>query len=180
MRGLGGKILVETAYAQGKMLNHHEWTGKLGSPLITPSDVDMIFDFNGHLLVCELSRSANMFTGLSDGQARLYLELVLLGAFACVLQHHVDADIQINTYRDVDRFSVMFMWRKRVHHSMVYEGAYWPRFVECYRLDREELRAKLRENSIEIYAPWKAKKPARTDSLELFGNDGSGGIYVKL
>lgn len=128
MTGQRGWIFAEDAYAQGKMLNHGGWNGVLPR-LITPSDVDMVFDNNGKIIFIELSRVRSSWQEVTKGQRLLYENLIRGGAHcACLCKHNVPAAIQIDTRYDVDSFQIM-VWDYGLVYSKTYSGTLWEKFV---------------------------------------------------
>lgn len=62
-----GGIRCPEAMAQGKMLDHSWWHGRMRGK-ITPSDVDMFVESYGCVLWCELSRDCTAIEQLPTGQ----------------------------------------------------------------------------------------------------------------
>lgn len=105
-----GNILVEQAYAQGKMLEHGGWNGLLPRH-ITPSDADFIFDNRGNVIFCELSSSCSRWRELSIGQLLLYKSLCYEPTqhhhLSILLSHSVPSSRKIDTRRDIETFQIM-------------------------------------------------------------------------
>lgn len=130
----GGAIYCEEAYAQGKMLDHSEWQGKLPRS-ITPSDIDQIFDNDGKLLACEWSRSNLRWNELTRGQRDTYMAVVKSGHMAALLKHSVPRSRKIKTRTDVESFQVIYLAANgKPAITDVIDGYLWPIFVdEWYR-----------------------------------------------
>ncbi len=121
-----GQIIIEEAYAQGKMLDHSGWYGQLPRG-ITPSDIDMIFDFDGLTVLVELkSRSAD-WGKVDVGQRRAYENLVRKGrgeTLAICAKHVTEPGKQIDTFNDVTEYQVM-VWRDgQIKTSVTYQGGW--------------------------------------------------------
>ena len=125
-----GNILVEEAYAQGKMLNHAAWCkGEWKMPRnITPSDIDFAIDNDGKVLFCELNSSESEWAKLGLGQRLLYRNLIFNSAHLSVLcKHSVPKTKKINTRHDVESFQVL-----------VYStGNKYPNGYQTTRIDRD-------------------------------------------
>lgn len=132
-----GSIRTHAAYAQGKMLDHSRWSGVLPR-LITPSDIDIVFDDarNCRVCFCELSRSSSTWIGISTGQRRLYSRLVASGhgkVFAVLLKHCTPVSNDIDTYSGVESFQVMrFAALLGTATSDVLPGSEWPTWVSKF------------------------------------------------
>ena len=141
-----GRILVEEAYAQGKMLESRSWYGLLPRK-ITPSDIDMVIDNNGRILFVEFDSNTAAWDGITRGQRRLYENIVLNGSgkhFAACCRHNVK-DRRIDTLHDVLEFQLMYMRGDSLNVSSIYDGSKWRRAVQVMLgiADVEEvLRAK--------------------------------------
>lgn len=124
-----GAILVETAYAQGKMLDCSGW-GDLPRG-ITPSDVDLVFDNAGRILFCELSTQCDKWEDLKRGQRMLYEELVVDARHCAVLlRHSTPTDEQINTKTGIDVFQPMVVADGAHFYRGPLQGDKWPGFVK--------------------------------------------------
>jgi hypothetical protein len=102
-----GSILCETAYAQGKMIDHSKW--QLPRK-ISLSDVDAVIDNRGWFLLIEFTSCCTMWNELPYGQATLYRNLVkgLKGkAVAVLCRHNVPSNRSICSMNDVWCFSPM-------------------------------------------------------------------------
>ena len=143
MSSSGGHILVEQAYAQGKMLDHSSWQGILPRS-ITPSDGDAILDNNGLIMFWELSSHHAEWKSLDKGQRRLYENMVRGSnglAIAVLLCHDTPQHSAIDTRAGIESFQVLFSqqslvqkptWRYEtiLRHSKVIKGSeYWQRFI---------------------------------------------------
>jgi hypothetical protein len=84
-----GVIRHETAYAQGKMVDHQGWVGALPRK-ISPSDIDMALDNDGWVLLIELAANGTTLLELPTGQRRLFESLVRAGRgnILAALWHH--------------------------------------------------------------------------------------------
>lgn len=129
--GQAGRILIEAAYAAGKMLDCSGWNGLLRSN-ITPSDVDLCFDNNGAVLFADFSIACDSWTQIKStlrGQRWLYESLIKSGPHCAVIcKHSVQAERLIDTLKDVERFQVM-VWDFEPVLSPVYSGRVWQSFV---------------------------------------------------
>lgn len=127
-----GSILVEQAYAQGKMLDHSSWRLQRN---ITPSDVDLVVDSNGACLFAELSSQNQEWCQLRSGQRRLHEALIRGGPHISALCFHtVSATNQINTVSDITSFQLM-LWDHKVIILEIWDGERWPSFVEKFVAD---------------------------------------------
>lgn len=137
---MAGGIYNEAAYAQGKMLDHSAWFGKLPRG-ITPSDVDFCFDNAGNKLLCELSSKHNAWKSLDVGQRRLYESFVSAeDTTAVLLKHSVPKERQINTIQDIDEFQVMFCSNHKQFVSEIFNGDRWFGFVLKWFENPDEVR----------------------------------------
>jgi hypothetical protein len=107
MRKSGGRILVEEAYAQGKMLDSREWNGVLVRG-ITPSDLDYVVESGGYFLFAEFNRGVGSFDSLSRGQAILYGRLCEVSRkfIVAVVGHSAPKDRAICTKTDIASIEV--------------------------------------------------------------------------
>lgn len=130
----GGRIIVEAAYAQGKMLHSTSWNNVLARG-ITPSDIDFVVESDGCFLIAEFSRDTDRLEGLKRGQALLYSRLwhqtgALPWAVA-ICQHQVPITKQIDTMRDVKACTVYFNSNKFLQLN----NAEWVTLVENWAKD---------------------------------------------
>lgn len=130
-----GKIYSKEAYARGKMLEHGGWSLILPRN-ITPSDIDMVFDNGGRLLLCELNSHSCLWKELPYGQRLTYQSLVsagrgLIQAVCC--QHSIpDEGVDIDTVRDILKFQRM-VWRKGAFvYSPIYNADKWVQFINHF------------------------------------------------
>jgi len=105
-----GKIMVEEAYARGKMLDNSGWRTVCPRG-ITPSDIDLVFDDkqSGRVIFGELSNGCKFWRDLPFGQRQLYSTRVVKGCgdtVAALLTHNVTSG-QIDTMRDIQTFQLM-------------------------------------------------------------------------
>jgi hypothetical protein len=140
-----GDIFSAEAYAQGKMLDHSGWYGKLprGS---RPSDIDFAsatveFDNNGAILLAELSRMSSRWNEISRGQKWLYESSIKFSPHCAVLCHHsAPLDRKIDTYNDVIDFQPM-VWDYDFIVGPVFVGNdKWHLFVERWYRNSLRLR----------------------------------------
>lgn len=105
----GGRIIVEQAYAQGKMLGSQNWSGRLARG-ITPSDIDFVIESNGAFLWAEFSRDSCTTDGLLKGQQLLYERLAKRPGLdvVTVCRHCVPWEQQIDTMFDVYEATAYF------------------------------------------------------------------------
>ena len=131
--GTAGSIILEQAYALGKMFDNSGWNGLLRNKG-TPSDIDLCFDNNGSIIFADLSKTCDSWQQLGNalkGQRWLYESLIKCGPHCAVLcKHSVAPEMgrQIDTLRDVDSFQVM-VWDFGPVLSPVYDGTRWQAFV---------------------------------------------------
>jgi hypothetical protein len=123
-----GGIRCPEAYAQGKMLDHSWWSGKMRGK-ITPSDSDMVMESYGCFLLCEISRHADTLEDLSVGQRLLLQRFAELPGTHCVtiLRHGLfSISKPIDTANDIISATVYFDCGKR---SVVLDGIQWRHFA---------------------------------------------------
>jgi hypothetical protein len=133
-----GSIILEEAYAAGKMLDNSGWNGLLRNK-ITPSDIDhpavpLCFDNRGAIIFCDFSIHCDSWARMLRGQRLLYEGFVRWGPHcAVVCKHSVTAEMRrhIDTLRDVECFQAMF-WDFEPVLSPSYDGAYWQGFVTTW------------------------------------------------
>lgn len=136
-----GSILVEEAYAAGKMLDHSGWHGVLprnGTPsdvdmTISTSQIDMAVDNNGVILIVELSTRTDKWHELNTGQRLLYENMVWAGQgnIKAALCHIIPApEKQIDTVNDVVSFSVMCWKCGELVKSHSFTGNNWKAAVK--------------------------------------------------
>jgi hypothetical protein len=133
-----GRILIEAAYAAGKMLDNSGWNGLLRDKAM-PSDIDhpavgWCLDNRGSILCADFSISCDSWEQLArtlKGQRWLYESLIRYAPHcAVVCKHSVAPEMRrpIDTLRDVERFQVM-VWDFEPVLSPIYDGVYWQSFV---------------------------------------------------
>ena len=96
-----GAILVEQAYAQGKMLDHTSWRLVRG---ISPSDIDFVIESGGNFGFVEFSKNFKSIEQLNHGQKLLYERLISRmrkSDFVGLAYHNVPEERSIDTCRDV-------------------------------------------------------------------------------
>ena len=96
-----GAILVEQAYAQGKMLDHSSWRLVRG---ISPSDIDFVIESGGNFGFVEFSKHFKSIEQLNHGQKLLYERLISRihkSDFVGLAYHNVPEERSIDTCRDV-------------------------------------------------------------------------------
>jgi hypothetical protein len=128
-----GEIFSKEAYARGKLVESSGWSGKLPRGG-TPSDIDLVFDNWGHILLVELNSRSALWSSCSIGQRRLYESLVLAGNgwtwAVCCHWKQPDDTKYISSYDDVLAFQLMTLKRRSIVYHDVIEGASeWQRFV---------------------------------------------------
>ena len=143
-----GSIVVEQAYAQGKMLNHASWQLGDGRAM---SDIDSVLDRNGHVLFIELARAYGPigWRDISGGQQWLYSSIAKLSPkVACVLAwHNVSCDRQIDTRNDIEGARALFAQGK---HGVRLSGDEYRELVEAWDRDPVAALAWLGE----LHAAW--------------------------
>ncbi len=128
-------MYCEQAYAQGKMLDHSQWFGKLPRK-IRPSDIDFGFDNAGESLICELSSSKREWSELDFGQRRFYESFVMRGkTIAALCKHEVPTARQIDTFADIKEFQLMFLNQGNLNTSDLLAGDRWVKFVLAWFKD---------------------------------------------
>lgn len=123
-----GGIRCPEAYAQGKMLDHSWWSGQMRGR-ITPSDIDMVVESHGCLLVCEITRDAESWNDLKAGQRILLMNVARLPGTHCVaiLRHGLmSISKEINTATDIVEATVYFDSGSK---SVVLDGDAWRDFA---------------------------------------------------
>lgn len=133
-----GSVILEEAYALGKMLDHSGWNGLLRDH-ITPADIDipgvpMVFDNKGAIIFADLTRSYLSWDKVLVGQWLLYEALAHHGPHCSILcKHSVTPQTgrKINTLLDVEQFQVM-VWDFEPVLSPVYDGTRWQHFVTLW------------------------------------------------
>lgn len=144
-QNLRGAIIIESAYAAGKMLDHSLWRNELPRK-ITPSDIDMIVhddsvvesnnmvvDNNGVILFVELSSKTDKWNELSRGQRLLYENLVWAGCGnikAALCHINPEPGKQIDTVNDIISFSVMIRKGNEIEKSRTFPGRIWMKAVK--------------------------------------------------
>jgi hypothetical protein len=130
-----GSILQTEAYALGKMLDHSSWQYGHGLPrLVTPSDIDAVFDNKGHVLFMELSSSCREWSQLKTGQRLLYQNMIAGTHHAAALCKHgvsPDQERPINSRHDIGSFQLMLHYRQTgfVVTPFFDQPEAWERFV---------------------------------------------------
>lgn len=135
-----GRLMVEAAFAQGKMTESKEWRQPPVLPRsIWPSDIDLVFHDKAsrRYLFCEFSRNAGDWATVSVGQRLLHESLVVDfngKAMSALCSHSVPFDGHdarpICTRFDVDTFQVMYFdGTDGVTYGDITNGRYWSDFV---------------------------------------------------
>lgn len=143
-----GDIICEQAYAQGKMLNHSGWNGRLPRG-ITPSDVDMLLDDDGVILFIEISSQHKDWMELEIGQRKCYQNIVRGNQehMAALVTHSVPVSEKIDTSRDFETVQCLLWTPDGFMLSEVKElnAAIWKKFVvQWFDLEkRKQLRTKI-------------------------------------
>lgn len=105
-----GGIRCPEAYAQGKMLDHSWWSGRMRGR-ITPSDIDAFVESYGCVLWWEITRDAETIDDLAAGQ-RIAMKALLgfKGIHAVAILRHGLMSISkpINTATDIAEATVYF------------------------------------------------------------------------
>jgi hypothetical protein len=138
-----GKIKIEDAYAQGKMLDHSGWNGKFKQPNGQFSDVDWIYDSGGYIAFGELKYGCCRWDELPLGQLLLFKHLVRNTDHVVVLcSHSTPAHLQIDTYNAVEEYAFTF-WRDsvRVQTSAFNHPPFCEWFESWNRSPREMVQA---------------------------------------
>lgn len=137
-----GRIMVEQAYAQGKMLDHSGWSLARG---ITPSDIDFTIEASGQFLFAEFSRNCGSTDCLKKGQAMMYRRLCSKSDhnLVVVCSHSVEPDRAIDSRTDVESCTIYFDAGKR---TLSGDNNTWQWLVESFTGDPERTIAELREH----------------------------------
>ena len=156
-----GAIRNIDAYARGKMLDHSSWQlGEQKLPrLITPSDIDMVFDNRGWALFCEISRKHSKWSALradAKGQHDTYLSTIKNTVHCAVLCKHsvsLSAERAIDTRNDIESFQVM-LYDPRLPLLManteIFTGnGRWQRFVFRWFESPEQVRLFCVESAVQ-------------------------------
>lgn len=122
-----GDVFCEAAYAQSKMLCNSSWSLPR---LITPSDIDLVFDNRGEMMLCELSRHHQWWSQLNKGQRVLYEELARKGCLCVLLNHSVPPTRQIDTRNNINTFAFCLMDGRDLVASPPQPGHQWPGLIE--------------------------------------------------
>lgn len=127
-----GAIRCEQAYAQGKMLNNSAWR-KVLPRNITPSDFDMVFDNAGDIIFGELSSSTFDWCELETGQRLAYWDAIRGSRNLAVLcKHSISSRYQINTYTDIEAFSVMYDCQGKMSLKTYKTAKCWQNFITSW------------------------------------------------
>lgn len=127
-----GTLYCPEAFARGKMMQSDKWAGYLPRG-ITPSDIDLYFDNDGQLLICEINTHTCRWADLPAGQRRGYESFVKRGLLAVCCQVRLPEPPQnICTFSDVIRFQFMRLELGYIQPSKIFDGSKWPSFVRCW------------------------------------------------
>lgn len=141
-----GRIIVEAAYAQGKMLQSSSWHNVLARG-ITPSDIDFVVESEGCFLLAEFSRDTHCLEGLKRGQELLYRRLwhhtATMPWVVAICQHNVPIEQQIDTKRDVDACTVYFSSNK----LLCLNNAGWVELIKGWAYNPHQTLQRLNEES---------------------------------
>lgn len=139
-----GRIIVEAAYAQGKMLDNSAWSERLARR-ITPSDIDFVVESESCFIFAEFSRDTSTLEGLKKGQNLLYKRLWqhtrTLPWIIAICQHNVPVDRQIDTLNDVINCTVYFDGCK----SLAITNLEWASLVTSWSNNPKETLLRLNE-----------------------------------
>lgn len=109
------------------MLDHSAWNGKLKNGR-SFSDIDMMLDCNGTVLLIELKLNSPRWYDLPTGQRRAYDNLVKAGngkvIVACA-KITPSPDKPVNTLTDIESFQV----KTHKELSQILPGSVWEKFV---------------------------------------------------
>jgi len=136
-----GRIMVEEAYAQGKMIDHSSWVLDRGCNFC---DVDMLLDSKGCCFWCFLERTKNRKT-LSKGQRIVFDTLSNLNGYhiAAVLRHSVDVKERINSRFDIQEAEV---WFDRGQRQVLLNNEQYQRLVCAWATNPYKALNRLRLN----------------------------------
>lgn len=131
-----GAIYNLDAYEQGKMLDSSSWNGFLPR-MITPSDIDHVFDNSGRMLFVEFSKDylKRTWGDVKKGQRLIYERLVMDGNgkhVAVLCYHNVPNGRQVDTRTDIEHFQAMYFncHLRDVRYSDIRNGCEWEQFVK--------------------------------------------------
>lgn len=105
-----GGILWPEAMAQGKLLDHSWWSGRMRGR-ITPSDIDAVVESYGCFLWIEITRDASGINDLSSGQRILFENILKMpGIHAVAIARHglMSHSKPIDTANDFEEVTVYF------------------------------------------------------------------------
>lgn len=128
-----GSIILEEAYALGKMVECSAWNGLLRDH-ITPSDIDLCFDNNGSVIFVDLSVSYDRWDIALAGQRRMYAAIIAGGPHCAVLaKHSVTPSLgrKIDSLHDIESFQAA-VWDSGFVKSPVWSGSRWQEFVQAW------------------------------------------------
>jgi hypothetical protein len=136
-----GRIMVEQAYAQGKMLDHSGWSLARG---ITPSDIDFVIEASRQCLFAEFSRDCGSINCLKKGQAMMYRRIASKSThdLVVVCNHSVEPDKVIDSRTDVKSCTIYFDAGAR---TLSGKTDLWQWLVESFTGNPERTIADLRE-----------------------------------
>lgn len=139
-----GAVYKEDAYAQGKMLDHSSWShGPFPLPRgITPSDIDMVCDNAGRILLVEISSSKRDWRELDRGQRLAYINAISGTRHIAVLcSHNVPKTRMINTRLDIETFQAIFFVGDNLLCSDLHaDNQDWQQFVLDFYADPDAVR----------------------------------------
>lgn len=139
-----GEVFAEEAYALGKMLDHSSWQqGEKIVRLITPSDIDAVWDNIGMVIFAEFSSHASEWAQIKKGQRWMYESALKNGAHCAVLcRHNVHPEDgkKINSKLDVVSFQPMFWDHSPVIGDLQIGNDRWQAFVRLWFKDPIRLR----------------------------------------
>lgn len=105
-----GGIRCPEAYAQGKMLDHSWWSGKMRGR-ITPSDIDAFVESYGCVLWWEVTRDAERLDDIAAGQRIAMRNFLGFGGIhaVAILRHGLMSHSKpIDTANDIKEATVYF------------------------------------------------------------------------
>ena len=127
-----GAIYCEQAYAQGKMLDHSSWVGRLPRGC-RPSDFDMVLDNAGLVIFGELSSQTDDWCAIKPAQRMLYWNAIKGSRHVAVLcRHQVPATQQIDTCEDVQSFTLMYDVDGKPQYIHAFGNKNWQHFVTSW------------------------------------------------
>jgi hypothetical protein len=121
------------AFARAKLISFASW---LFPRRISPTDIDMAIERNGHFLFAEYKTASADWSRVPTGQRIFFEELVKLGqgkVWAACCKHRVPEDgAMIDSKWDVTAFQLMAWSDGGIKYTSRQPGHHWPGFVSWW------------------------------------------------